>query len=39
MAAIADHFGWQMAVASMALGPLLGIWAMSGLMSRKAIAE
>src|SRR5438045_6678796 len=32
MAAIADRFGWRCALASMALGPLLGIWAMSGLM-------
>jgi MFS family permease len=30
MAAIA-HYGWNWALASMALGPLLGIWAMSGL--------
>lgn len=32
MAAIGEHFGWRIAVASMALGPLLGIWAMSGLI-------
>ena len=32
MAAIAQRFGWQVALASMAIGPLLGIWAMSGLM-------
>src|SRR5215831_11118816 len=32
MAAIGNRFGWQIAVASMALGPLLGIWAMSGLI-------
>ena len=31
MAAIAQHFGWQWALASMAVGPLLGIWAMTGL--------
>ena len=31
MAAIAGHFGWQWALASMAVGPLLGIWAMMGL--------
>jgi len=31
MAAIAQHFGWQWALASMAIGPLLGIWAMTGL--------
>ena len=34
MATIADRFGWQIAVASMALGPLLGIWAMTGLMKK-----
>jgi MFS family permease len=32
MAAIADRFGWRCALASMALGPLLGIWAMAGLV-------
>lgn len=32
MAAIASHYGWNWALASMALGPLLGIWAMSGLL-------
>lgn len=31
MAAIGEHFGWRVAVASMALGPLLGIWAMIAL--------
>ncbi|HEY6969263.1 MAG TPA: MFS transporter [Candidatus Angelobacter sp.] len=36
MATIADRFGWQIAVASMALGPLLGIWAMTGLMKKPA---
>jgi MFS family permease len=34
MAAIASHYGWNWALASMALGPLLGIWAMSGLLAR-----
>jgi MFS family permease len=33
MAAIASDFGWQLALASMAVGPLLGIWAMSGLLA------
>ena len=33
MAGIASKFSWQIAVASMALGPVLGIWAMSGLMN------
>jgi MFS family permease len=32
MAAIASHFGWRWALATMAAGPLLGIWAMSGLL-------
>jgi MFS family permease len=35
MAAIASHYGWNWALASMALGPLLGIWAMSGLLFRR----
>jgi MFS family permease len=35
MAAIASHYGWNWALASMALGPLLGIWAMTGLLSRQ----
>ena len=35
MAAIASKFGWQIAVASMALGPVLGIWAMTGLMKKQ----
>jgi hypothetical protein len=35
MAAIAAHVGWQWAMASMAVGPVLGIWAMSGLVERK----
>jgi MFS family permease len=30
-AAIAARFGWQWALASLAVGPLLGIWAMNGL--------
>jgi MFS family permease len=34
MAAIASHYGWQWALASMAFGPLLGIWAMTGLLGR-----
>ena len=32
VAAIAAHYGWQTALASMAVGPLLGVWAMSRLM-------
>jgi MFS family permease len=35
MAAIAGHYGWPWALASMTVGPLLGIWAMSGLVTRK----
>jgi MFS family permease len=35
MAAIASHYGWNWALASMTLGPLLGIWAMSGLLARR----
>jgi MFS family permease len=38
MAAIAARYGWNWALASMALGPLLGIWAMKGLLSRKTAA-
>jgi hypothetical protein len=38
MAAIAGHVGWQWALASMAVGPLLGVWAMSGLVSLKSRA-
>ncbi|HLJ29555.1 MAG TPA: MFS transporter [Candidatus Angelobacter sp.] len=34
MAAIGGHFGWQTALAIMAVGPLLGIWAMAGLMKK-----
>src|ERR1051326_8153724 len=36
MAWIGKHHGWDWAVASMALGPLLGIWAMSGLLSKQS---
>jgi hypothetical protein len=36
MAAIAQSFGWRVALASMALGPLLGIWAMTGLMRKNS---
>jgi len=31
---IASHYGWRAALASMAVGPLLGILAMSGLIAR-----
>lgn len=31
LAVIAAHYGWSWAMASMAIGPLLGIWAMNGL--------
>jgi MFS family permease len=31
LAAVAAHFGWPWALASMSVGPLLGIWAMNGL--------
>jgi MFS family permease len=34
MAAIASRHGWRAALAAMAIGPLLGIWAMSGLLTR-----
>ncbi|HEY6352467.1 MAG TPA: MFS transporter [Candidatus Angelobacter sp.] len=34
MATIKEHYGWQIALASMALGPLLGIWAMMGLTKK-----
>ena len=33
LAVIAAHYGWSWALASMAVGPLLGIWAMNGLRS------
>jgi MFS family permease len=36
MASIASHYGWNWALASMALGPLLGIWAMSGLVTKQS---
>jgi MFS family permease len=39
MAAIAVRYGWNWAVASMALGPLLGIWAMSGLLPHQRTAR
>ena len=35
VATIEAHYGWRTALASMALGPLLGIWAMSGLVKRQ----
>jgi MFS family permease len=35
MASIAACVGWQWAMATMAVGPLLGIWAMSGLLAKK----
>ncbi len=35
MAAIAGHYGWRWALASMSIGPLLGIWAMSGLRGKQ----
>jgi MFS family permease len=34
MAAIAGRYGWRWALASMSIGPLLGIWAMSGLREK-----
>ena len=34
LAAVAAHFGWPWAMASMSVGPLLGIWAMNGLRAR-----
>jgi MFS family permease len=33
-AAIAARFGWQWALTSLAVGPLLGIWAMNGLLAK-----
>jgi len=33
MAFIAARYGWQWALASMTIGPLLGIWAMTGLLA------
>ena len=38
IAAIAGQFGWPWALASMAIGPLLGIWAMSGLLEKRPAA-
>lgn len=38
MASIASHYGWSWALASMAIGPLLGIWAMSGLLTGRQTA-
>ena len=37
-AAIAGRLGWRWALASLAVGPLLGIWAMSGLLPRRSSA-
>jgi hypothetical protein len=34
MAGMAAHVGWQWAMASMAVGPILGIWAMAGLVRK-----
>ncbi len=39
MAGIAAHVGWQWAMASMAVGPILGIWAMAGLVAKKLVIE
>src|SRR5882757_5325476 len=39
MAAIAARYGWNWALASMALGPLLGIWAMTGLIPRNQVTS
>jgi MFS family permease len=38
MAWIHDQYGWNIALASMAVGPLLGIWAMTGLLARSQSA-
>jgi MFS family permease len=35
-AAIAGRYGWRWALASLAVGPLLGIWAMSGLLPSRS---
>lgn len=35
LAAVAGRYGWQWALATMAVGPLLGIWAMSGLIAAR----
>jgi len=38
MAFIHDHTGtWSWPLASMALGPLLGIWAMTGLVTKRTV--
>lgn len=37
LAAVAAHFGWPWALASMSVGPLLGIWAMNGLRGRAGV--
>ncbi len=34
MAFVANRYGWRWALASMAAGPILGVWAMSGLLER-----
>jgi MFS family permease len=34
MAAIASGYSWRVALAAMAIGPLLGIWAMTGLLTK-----
>jgi MFS family permease len=39
LALIASHFGWSWALASMSVGPLLGIWAMSGLQTNAPYRE
>jgi len=39
MAFIAGHYGWRWALASMTVGPLLGIWAMTGLLVGPKAAE
>ncbi len=36
LAAVADRYGWHWAMASMAVGPLLGMWAMSGLTAERS---
>jgi MFS family permease len=37
LAVIAAHQGWAWALASMAIGPLLGIWAMNGLRAESSL--
>lgn len=37
LAAVAAHFGWPWAMASMSVGPLLGVWAMNGLRGRNTL--